>query len=272
MKYLLIVLPLILMASSEAHAWGDNGHRIICEVALKVMAPETRGKIEKIMMGDGEAQSFADGCTWPDHPRKRAAEHFVNLPRTSQGLTSENCGEAAACVVVAINRDFAVLASSGVDAAEKRAALKYLSHWVGDVHQPLHVSFADDRGGNDIKVTGGCSANLHSTWDTCLVQKAMGDDVQAAVDQLLKAITPAQREKWATGTAKDWANESFAISVRPELRYCTRQGDACVQSTESVRIDDAYLDANLPLVREQLVKAGVRLALLLERALARLPS
>lgn len=267
MKYLLIALAGFLTTANEAWAWGDTGHKIVCEIAIRLVKPETRSRIGQIMAEDSESQSFVDACTWPDHPRKRAAEHFLNLPRNAGGLGATDCGEAAGCVVTAINRDFAVLASNSTDAAAKRAALKYLSHWVGDVHQPLHVSFADDRGGNDIRVTGECSPNLHSAWDTCLVLKAVGDDTQAAIAEFLKTLTPEQRNRWVAGSARDWANESFAISRRPETRYCTWLGDACVRSMEGVRIDRAYLDTNLPVVREQLLKAGVRLAQLLDRAL-----
>src|SRR6202042_1022788 len=64
--------------------------------------------------------------------------------------------------------------------AGKLASLKFLGHWVGDIHQPLHVSFEDDRGGNNIAVTGECGSNLHSAWDTCLVLKAVGEDAGAA--------------------------------------------------------------------------------------------
>ena len=75
--------------------------------------------------------------------------------------------------MTAIKRDFEVL-SSNASQAQKLASLKFLGHWVGDVYQPLHVSFEDDRGGNSVLVTGLCGANLHSAWDTCLVLKAVG--------------------------------------------------------------------------------------------------
>jgi organic hydroperoxide reductase OsmC/OhrA len=68
---------------------------------------------------------------------------------------------------------------------------------VGDVHQPLHVSFEDDRGGNNISVGGECRGSLHAAWDTCLVSKAVGSEVDAAATELLKSITPAKIEEWS---------------------------------------------------------------------------
>jgi hypothetical protein len=174
--------------SSNAFAWGDLGHKVICEIALRRVSPATRAEIDKLIQRDTDYSSFADACAWPDHPRKRPSEHFLNLARDSQGLIAEDCAGAQACVVTAISRDKAILASKEASPADKLASLKYLGHWVGDVHQPLHVSFADDRGGNNIRITGECQSNLHSAWDTCLVISATGIDAGAAADQLLAAI------------------------------------------------------------------------------------
>ena len=98
--------------------------------------------------------------------------------------------------MTAIKKDFEVLSSSNASPGQKLASLKFLGHWVGDIHQPLHVSFEDDRGGNSIQVTGVCGSNLHSAWDTCLVLKAVGADVGEAVTELMKSITPAKIESW----------------------------------------------------------------------------
>ena len=138
-----------------------------------------------------------------------------------------------------------------------------------DIHQPLHVSFEDDRGGHSIPVTGECAANLHAAWDTCLVLKAVGEDVGEAPTQLMKTITPAEIESWTSSEPMDWANESFAIAEQARTKYCIRQGTSCNQPSGKVRIDDAYVLANAPSIREQLQKAGVRLAHLLDAALGK---
>jgi hypothetical protein len=104
--------------------------------------------------------------------------------------------DRSACVVTAIKKDFEVLSSNNASQAQKLASLKFLGHWVGDIHQPLHVSFEGDRGGNNILVTGECGYNLHSAWDSCLVVKAVGADVGTAATDLMKSITPAKIEEW----------------------------------------------------------------------------
>ncbi|GEP61951.1 hypothetical protein RSO01_91170 [Reyranella soli] len=116
--------------------------------------------------------------------------------------------------MTAIQKDFETLSSPTASQKQKLLALKFLGHWLGDIHQPLHVSFKDDRGGNEIDVTGECTSNLHSAWDTCLVLAAVNEDVEDAATDLMKSITPAKIEKWTHSEAKDWANESFAITVK----------------------------------------------------------
>jgi hypothetical protein len=162
------------------------------------------------------------------------------------------------------------LYSNGGDDEAKLAALKFLGHWVGDVHQPLHVSFEDDRGGNGVLVTGECgTSNLHSAWDSCLVTKAVGAGVGEAATDLSKSITPAKVESWTRSKPMEWANESFAIAEEARTKYCTRQGASCDKPAGKVTIDSAYVTANAPIVKEQLQKAGARLAHMLDAALGK---
>jgi S1/P1 Nuclease len=269
LKVALLALVALLPISSDAWAWGDQGHKVICEIAFRLAQPNTRAEIRKLIGTDEQFNTCSDSCTWPDHPRQRASEHFVNLPRDSAGLGSETCLGASACVVTAIKKDFEVLSSNSASQAQKLASLKFLGHWVGDIHQPLHVSFEDDRGGNNVLVTGECGSNLHSAWDTCLVLRAVGEDVNEAAAELLKTITPAKIESWAQSHPMDWANESFAIAEQAQTKYCIRQGASCEHPSSKVKIDAAYVAVNTPIVREQLQKAGVRLAHMLDAALGK---
>jgi len=270
MRHVLLALVVLFLVGSDAWAWGDEGHKIVCEIAMRLAQPSTRAEIQKLISTDERFDSFSDSCIWPDHPRQRASEHFLNLPRDSDGLHSEACPGASACVVTAIRKDFDVVSSTSASQAQKLASLKFLGHWVGDIHQPLHVSFEDDRGGNGILVTGECGAsNLHSAWDTCLVLKAVGENVNEAATELMKTITPARIASWTHSEPKDWANESFAIAEQAQTKYCIRQGTSCDQPAGKVTIDAAYVVANAPVIREQLQKASVRLAHLLDASLGK---
>ena len=264
-------LPLALVAlfafGGNSWAWGDMGHTVVCEIAFRLAVPDTRAAIRKLIRDDSQFDTFGESCVFPDHPRKRADEHFINLPRDSKGLTSDDCPLADNCLLTAIRNDAAILSSKAARRQDKLIALKFLGHWVGDIHQPLHVSFEDDRGGNNITVSGQCSGNLHSAWDSCLVENAIGEDVSEAASDLIDSITPAMRERWTASDPPDWANESFAIAEAAKTKYCVMQAPSCdAPPSGHVTIDTAYVEANVPIVLEQLQKAGVRLAHLLDKA------
>ena len=142
------------------------------------------------------------------------------------------------CVLSAIDHDLAVLSSPTASDQEQLEALKFLGHWVGDVHQPLHVSFEDDRGGNGVKVTGGlCGGKLHGVWDSCIIERGLGTDAAAIAGQLRAAITDQQRSEWLASSPIDWANKSFAIATGPAVSYCVRTGAGCWYDTDRERLE-----------------------------------
>jgi S1/P1 Nuclease len=124
--------------------------------------------VKRLLQHDPDFTLFSKACTWPDRPRKRASEHFVNLSRSATRIEDDPCPLDDRYVVTAIEADSAVLSQTSASEMDRLAALKFLGHWVGDVHQPLHVSFKDNRGGNAIVEQGPCGDDLHSVWDTCI--------------------------------------------------------------------------------------------------------
>lgn len=270
MRSLALAALALLALSGNAWAWGRTGHAIVCEIAFRLATAETQAEIRRVIRQDPTFHRYGTSCTWPDHPRKRASEHIISLARDSAGLTSDACPGADKCALAAIASDEAVLSSRSASDEDKLAALKFLGHWVGDIHQPLHVSFKDDRWGNKISVSGECTGTLHSTWDNCLVLRSVDGNVSAATTELLKSITPAMRAQWTASGPRDWANESFAIAKAAKSGYCVRHGSSCYPPpSRKVKIDAAYVQTNGAVVREQLAKAGVRLSRLLDRALGK---
>jgi hypothetical protein len=268
----------LLLYSPSALAWGGLGHEAICELAFRELDDTARQRVIALIRQDEEFPTFRASCNWPDRPRQRASEHFVNLPRDATGLDDDECPMADECVVSAIADDFAVLASPNATDEEKLAALKFLGHWVGDIHQPLHAASQDDRGGNHIRTQGSSCESLHTLWDSCIVEERLGMHPLAIVPELRAGITDEQRAEWLASDAVDWANESFAIARKPEFGYCVMVGDTCQYMAENrefqegepekvVVVDDSYLDIHAPIARERIAMAGVRLAGLLNRAL-----
>lgn len=269
---------LCLLCAHQAHAWGDTGHQIICAIAFQELNPQARAVVERLLQLDPDFQTFSRACIWPDHPRKRSAEHFVNLPRSAARLENDPCPLAAKCTVTAIAADHAALANTTLTDAKRLEALKYLGHWVGDVHQPLHVSFKDDKGGNDIEERGPCAQNLHAVWDSCIIARKLGTDIQAIAGELRSQVTSADRAQWNSTTPKEWANESFKITTSAEVEYCVQKNNACWYERNNreldadepkkfVTVNEAYLERHLPTIKQRLTQAGVRLAGLLNRVL-----
>lgn len=268
MRYLLLAVAIVVGSCGQASAWGKAGHKIVCAVAFRLAAPATQAEIRRLMRIDPEFSAFEDSCSWPDHPRQRSSEHIVHVPRSSTRLDAD-CPLAGKCVVAAIRHDLGVLAAKSSSDHDKLAALKFLAHWVGDVHQPLHVAFKDDRVGVGIAVAGECAGNLHAAWDTCLVTKTLGNDAARAASEIAGMSTPAGRKQWSSSGPRDWANESLVIARDAATKYCVRRGRACEPPTGPVVVDAAYVSRNGTIVRDRLVRAGVRLARLLDSALGR---
>jgi hypothetical protein len=159
----------------------------------------------------------------------------------------------------------AELAAPGTDPEERLFALKFLLHFVGDLHQPLHSSDNEDRGGNAVKVTADgikhlSRDELHGYWDTQFVQ-GIASPSNALAAKLVGEITSAQAASWAAGTPEDWAMEAFAISKKDA--YGNRPlSKATLQHLSAAYVAQAEKD-----VAQQLSKAGVRLAYILNTAL-----
>ena len=278
----ILIVMFGLCSPSQSFAWGDLGHRIICHIAYLELKPEIRSRVDALIAIDPGFRTFADGCTWPDKfPRKRPPEHYLDVRRTDHTVDPAHlCPLADRCVASAILNDARDLAFS-TDVNDELRLLKSLGHWVGDVHQPLHISFEDDKGGNAVPVTGICERNLHAAWDVCVIEKKIGIDYLSTAQSLHDDITAEDRKAWippeiGAAAVAAWANESLAISLRPSVQYCIQKNDACWYSSDamtfpsrprSVEIDEAYLELHTPLVRDRLKRAGVRLGAILNTVL-----
>jgi len=268
----------VLAAASPAGAWGDVGHKVVCEIAFQELTERARAEVIRLIRKDQEFKAFSDSCPWPDHPKQRETEHYINVPRDFVAFSTDQCPERARCLFSAIRADLKVLETAGGTDRARLRSLKFVGHWVGDLHQPLHVSFADDRGGTKIVDDGGaCAADLHGVWDWCIIEQTLGVDARAIARRLHAAITSAERTAWHAGQVQDWATESLALARDASVRYCVQSGTVCEYEAgrptyrpgsraRVVKADATYVEAHKAAVVEQLKQAGVRLASLLNRA------
>ena len=133
MLAMVLLFSALVGGAMPAWGWGDLGHKIVCQIAFQELNNKARAEVMRLIALDETFDSFTDACTWPDHPRKRAEEHFINVPRTLQTIATANCQGVPTCLFTAVVTDRAVLQTSNDDQA-KLASLKFLGHWIGDIH------------------------------------------------------------------------------------------------------------------------------------------
>jgi hypothetical protein len=276
------------LAPGPAFAWGQGGHYAVCEIAYLNLTPAAKGEVDRLVALDGRFPGFTETCTFPDNPVSRASEHYANYLRKDRRV-GPGCPGGRPCVMGALDSDLAILRSGSASDAAKATAILYIGHWFGDLHQPLHISFADDRGGNSVLAAGACPAgrypvSLHSVWDSCIVERrifAPGTDpvarARAAAPLLNGPVTARQRRNWVRSSPSQWAGESYKVTLSPRTGYCVRKSGACWYSAakrefasgdaqRTVTVDDAYLDRARPVVEARLRRAGIRLADALNRS------
>lgn len=289
-RSLAIAACLTLAYAQDASAWGPEGHRIVCRIAFQLLDTARQQEISRLTgkyrtPGGAGFMFFTDGCVFPDEARQKARDkepgwnkfdpfdawHFVNVTRTTHLLADSHCN--GNCVLTGIARHSDLLRTSTTDES-RTEALFFLGHWIGDVHQPLHASYSDDRGGNSTPVNGGfyAAANLHGVWDSGIIAKVIGaEGWRLFADRLAREITPAQNDAWIASQPLQWAQESYILATRPATQYCAWRlvgnTPTCSLIQQARTLAQRYQDESRDDVVERLQQAGARLANLLRRQL-----
>jgi hypothetical protein len=244
-----------LLLSSQAMAFGKTGHQMICAMAYQLIEASSKARLDALIKAS-PYQRFDVACNWPDTVRDEPEHqwstplHYINFPRSAAAPSVDDCPEYG-CILTGISMMQARLEQDNSD----WQALLFLAHLVSDIHQPLHVSFADDLGGNRTAVYFlGLPTNLHSVWDFALLKQAGYEQDALQWLPLLAAIEPAQQQLWQQSSALDWANESAAITQQLYQHY-----------KPGMLLDDNYVTQNIPVVEQRIQQAAVRLALLLDQ-------
>jgi hypothetical protein len=239
-------LLLCLVFSFSAFGWGATGHRATGWIANKYLSKKARKAIDRILNG----QSLAMASTWMDEVRSDSTFdymtdwHWVTIPydQNYEQSTKNPNGD----IIQALERVIGELKSKKLSAAEQAQRIRILIHLIGDIHQPLHVGGKNDKGGNDVKVMWfRTDSNLHRVWDSDLI-----DGTQLSYTELAESLdkpTEAEFKIWQKSSVREWANESQAYQKQ-------------VYDYGNGRLGYRYAYVNLPIVRQRLLQAGVRLA------------
>ncbi|MGH9744232.1 MAG: S1/P1 nuclease [Candidatus Acidiferrum sp.] len=304
--FVLLGLSVGFVLAPSARAWGCKGHQTVALIAEKHLTPETREWVQKLLSenpidpklkrycGDAMRDAMADAATWADDvrgERKNGPWHYIDIPRGSKRGPLEPYCEKAGCVTSAISEQLAILKDKST-AGEKRAdALRYVIHFVGDLHQPMHTITNADEGGNCVPLNylrrkahqhnHWFSPNLHNIWDSAIIERdAEGADSEEYADTL-NALFTADIAGWEkAGIHVDdwvWEGYSFAESVsygdltpqvpiEPNVPVHSCSDDNNI-GERMLHLDivtgEAYQEQAAPVAEKRIAEGGVRLAMIL---------
>ena len=249
---LLLVVLLVSGWSSPGRAFGPSGHRLAAHFAERELCPETRAALAPLLAG----MTLAEAGLWPDTIRRlpewehTKPWHYLNVG--DRGSVRRAAARGPDNVLAALSRFETELADTSRSNRQRGLALRFIVHFVVDIHQPLHVGRQSDRGGNLVAVlVADRETNLHAVWDGEPLRRATDLSPGGAARRLPRP-GPLAVSRWQEASALDWARESKAL--RPRVYAFTSQG------ARPVALSAAYLDAARTLVDRRLLEAGVRLA------------
>lgn len=275
---LLILLVVCVGVSRQAMAWGAVGHKVVATIAERRLAqtsPEAAKRAADLLRSNNEsrdcqpcndARTFAAVSSDPDGYRQIELAlvtgdwHFVNIDIEHPAYDPERDCANGDCVIRRIDRMVEILGSRTRSNCEREAALIYLIHFMGDMHQPFHTGFGrlndgrPDLGGNLVKLNfEGQDTNLHSLWDSRIIEKQGRTDGQWVNRLLTTTLNGRDPETLARGTTTDWLNESHVLAQKFH--------------TTNKPFNADYVKEALPVIEERMLLGGLRLARLIEDAL-----
>ena len=271
------LLPIaLLLPAPSAMAWSALGHRLVGELAQRHLTPSANAQVAALLAGEPDP-TLAGVATWADTLRASDPErfkatsrwHYINTPPGTCRYEPERDCANGECVIAAIEAQRRILADRKQPREARRDALKFLVHFVGDIHQPMHANNHTDKGGNDFQVSlrtdmqpeayararyvdGVMGTNLHSIWDYYILGSRGLDLVPYA--NRLDALPWPPKVAAASGP-EAWAGESCRLVDTRHLY------------PDKHTMDRSYLDAERPLAEQRVRQAAYRLAQLLDATL-----
>jgi hypothetical protein len=251
------LVPVVSQAR-PAVRWGPDGHRIVAAIALGRLSPAAANETRRLLGG----QNITDIASWADQIKSQQPAtgpwHYVDIEITDSSYVPARDCKDGACVITAVTNELAILSNRSRPDSARASALKFVVHFIGDLHQPLHGGERGDRGGNDVKVTfQGRQTNLHSVWDGGILM-SFGQTDAEIVQQLNDEIgRRSDIARLSGGSVVSWVMESHDIARDVVYKNLPN----------SLEITQAYVDAARPVIYERLLRGGIRLGAALERAL-----
>ncbi|GLT91822.1 hypothetical protein SLE2022_096930 [Rubroshorea leprosula] len=279
-RFKILSLFSFLLLFPRVYGWSKDGHLITCRIAQSRLSQTAADAVQQLLP-ESAGNDLGSECSWADNVRFRyrwsAPLHFINTPELCSYQYSRDCkdldGEKGRCVAAAIKNYTTQLLSYNTAASATEynltEALLFLSHFMGDIHQPLHVGFAADKGGNTIDVHWYTRKQvLHHVWDYNIIETAEERFYDSNVDELIDAIQQNITSEWAD-QVKIWETCSQNQTACPDKYASEGIKAACDWAYKGVdegsTLEDDYFLSRLPIVSWRLAQGGVRLAATLNR-------
>lgn len=282
-RFLLILLGLSALGAAPAAAFWDYGHKTIATIAMAEVQPRTRASIQWLLKRQAQLETptcplrtIEEASVWPDCVKPLGDRfaymyswHYQDIDVCRPFDIKQACPDGN-CASVQIARAQRMVADRKLPVRDRLMALALLVHIMGDIHQPLHVGEAHDKGGNDVKAAYGAiggRTNLHAVWDGLLADRAISSPAGGPAG-LLSEAAPDARAQMRQGSVEDWMRESWTVAK--DKVYPTAVGDVCARphgGKVTGKLDNEAIAALVPVLRRQVVEGGLRLARLLDEAL-----
>ncbi len=250
MKRLIVLI--LLPFYSNAFAWGVQGHKIIAQVAQTRLSAKALMEISKLI----PKQTLPDICVWADQVRTTpeykftAPWHYASVD--DNDTYERSIHNPAGDVIVAITNQLEILKNAKNPQSQRVEALKFITHFMGDIHQPLHVGRIEDHGGNTIQVNyQGRDTNLHALWDSSFIEEQMLN-----VDKYVDSIVA--EDKNDTLVTKEFTLTQIATEDMSYRQF--------IYNYSGKIIDATYAKGAKEIVNARLKLGGARLAELLNSA------
>lgn len=246
-----LLFVFILTTSFKTPFWGPTGHRTVGEIASNHLSKKATKEIHKILNGKSIAwvSTYADEIKSDKNYRKYYSWHYINFPVDGKYETSQKNPKGD--LITGIQTCIAILKDEKSTKQDKNFHLKMLIHLIGDLHQPLHVGHAKDKGGNTIQVQWfGKGTNLHHVWDIDMIEKWRMSYSELACN--IDILSKKQIENYQKGKIIDWVYESKNLAE--DVYKSVKPGD---------KLSYRYSYLHFKTVTEQLEKGGLRLAKIL---------
>jgi hypothetical protein len=252
-----LVAMALACAAMPVYGWGPEGHSLVARIADAQLTPAARARVAEIL---GPGTTMASISSWADQVRRErsntASWHYIDIPIDKPRLDMARDCQQGGCVVAQILADRDVLRDPSATAVQRREALMFLIHFVGDMHQPLHSSDNKDKGGNSVRVVlFDRPGNLHSAWDSGLLNRMPKEEELYLV---LLQEAEKHRKKFSKGSVADWAEQSHKVAQK--VVYGKLPPEPAGTAEPLGAEYEGFAD---PVIRLQIERAGDRLAKLL---------